>query len=132
MKSLRIVTRVLAIIPIVTGVVTLFGLQDPIYGFVGLGHVMGPPVLDSNLRFFGGVWLALGVTMMWVASDLDAHAPLFRFAWFAIFVGGIGRIISMAVVGLPPWPFVFLTVLEIVGAPLFLYWHSRVLRVEPR
>jgi len=125
MKSLRNLTRLLALIPILTGIVTLLGVQDPIYK---AALSSAPPVLDSNLRFFGGLWLALGLMLMWASSDLDQNASLFRFAWFGIFLGGIGRMISIVSVGLPPLPFVFFTILEIVGAPLFLMWHAKLLR----
>ncbi len=125
MRSLRILTRVLALIAFITGVATLAGLHDPLYASAHLG---GPAVLDSNLRFFGGIWFTLGVWLLWIASDLETHAAFFRFAWLAIFIGGVGRLISMAVVGLPPWPFVAVTMVEIVGAPVFLYWHATLLR----
>ncbi|MDD4887610.1 MAG: DUF4345 family protein, partial [Thiomonas sp.] len=48
---------VLGLIPVATGIVTMFGLSDPIYASAGI-----PPnaLLDSNLRFFGGLWLVLG------------------------------------------------------------------------
>jgi hypothetical protein len=32
----------------------------------------------------------------------------------------------MALAGNPPAPFVFFTLLEIVGAPLFIYWQHQV------
>jgi len=31
----------------------------------------------------------------------------------------------MALAGTPPAPFVFFTLLEIVGAPFFIYWQHR-------
>ncbi|NJM44340.1 MAG: DUF4345 family protein, partial [Brachymonas sp.] len=46
--------------------------------------------------------------------------------WSMIFIGGIGRILSLAMVGTPALPFGAVvwavTVLEIVGAPLFVWW----------
>jgi len=43
-----------------------------------------------------------------------------------IFLGGIGRLISMAALATPPAPFIGFTLLEIVGAPLFVWWQSRL------
>jgi hypothetical protein len=37
-----------------------------------------------------------------------------------IFCGGVGRLISLLFVGMPPAPFVGFIILEIVGAPLFI------------
>ena len=123
MAPLRIFTVLLALIPIATGAVSLLGLSDPLYSSAQLTIL---PVLDSNLRFLGGVWCALGFALLWSAFDLAKRWPIFRTVWMAIFVGGLGRVLSMVFVGLPPLPFVFFTVLEIAGAPLFLYWHSKV------
>ena len=49
----------------------------------------------------------------------------------AIFIGGLGRLLSMLVVGWPPAPLIAFTVLEIVGAPLFVAWHARVVNPLP-
>jgi hypothetical protein len=43
-----------------------------------------------------------------------------------IFIGGIGRLISMLLVALPPAPFIGFTALEIFGAPLFVLWQARL------
>jgi hypothetical protein len=45
-----------------------------------------------------------------------------------IFIGGIGRLLSMIMLAWPPIPFVAFTAIEIVGAPLFIWWQSRVAR----
>jgi hypothetical protein len=42
-----------------------------------------------------------------------------------VFVGGIGRAISMFIVGMPPAPFIGFTVLELVGMPLLTWWQTR-------
>jgi hypothetical protein len=46
--------------------------------------------------------------------------------WGAVFLGGVGRALSMAFVGLPPAPFIGFTVLELIGAPAFIAWQRRV------
>jgi hypothetical protein len=45
-----------------------------------------------------------------------------------IFLGGIGRLLSMIFLGLPPLPFIAFTALEIIGAPFFIWWQARVAR----
>ena len=122
-KPLQIVTTVLALVPIVTGVLTMLGVDDPLYRTEGLP---ASPLLDSNLRFFGGVWLGLGLAVLWMIPSIERQTVLFRVVWGAIFLGGIGRAWSMAAVGAPPIPFIGFTVLEVVGAPLFIWWQHRV------
>jgi hypothetical protein len=122
-KSLQITTFLLGLIPLITGLVTMFGVNDPIYAG---GNVPALPLLDSNLRFFGGVWFGLGVAMLWIVPNVEIKTDMFRLIWGAIFIGGVGRVISMGVVGMPPLPFVGFTILEVIGAPLFVFWQSRV------
>jgi hypothetical protein len=124
-RALQTLTAVLALIPLVTGVLTLMGVNDPLYA----GLQLPPhPLLDTNLRFFGGVWLGLGLTVAWLVPQIERQTTLYRVLWGMIFLGGLGRLLSMASVGAPPLPFVAVTVLEIVGAPVFVLWQHRVAR----
>jgi Domain of unknown function (DUF4345) len=120
---LQIVTAVLSLIPIATGVLSLRGLKDPIYRPLALPAA---PILDSNLRFFGGVWLGVGLAMLWLVPWIEHQGVLFRALWIAIFLGGAGRVLSWRVFGAPPKPFIGFTLLELLGAPLFIYWQYRV------
>jgi hypothetical protein len=122
-RPLQLTTALLALIPVVTGVLTMLGIHDPIYASAGLPPF---PLLDSNLRFFGGIWLGLGLAMLWLVPSIERHGLLFRALWGAIFLGGVGRLLSMVSVGSPPVPFIGFTLLEIVGAPLFVYCQYRV------
>jgi hypothetical protein len=95
---LQICTAVLALVPISTGIISMRGVRDPLYRPLHLPEV---PVLDSNLRFFGGVWLGLGLALLWTVPAIEQHGTLSR-------------------------PFIGFTLLEIVGAPFFIYWQSWV------
>jgi uncharacterized protein YjeT (DUF2065 family) len=122
-KILQIVTAILAIVPLITGIITMLGIHDPLYASLNLPM---SPALDGNLRFFGGVWFGLGIAVLWLVPTIEKQSTLFRFIWGAIFLGGIGRMLSIVLVGPPPIPFIGFTVLEVVGAPLFVYWQYRV------
>jgi hypothetical protein len=122
-RVLQIVTAILALVPIATGVIGMLGLSDPIYAAMGLPR---NALLDSNLRFFAGFWLGLGLAMMWLVPRIETQAVLFRAIWIAIFIGGIGRLLSLFAIGPPPIPFIGFTVLEIVGAPIFVAWQASI------
>ncbi|GEC55813.1 uncharacterized protein YjeT (DUF2065 family) [Bradyrhizobium japonicum] len=122
-RALQIATALLALVPILTGIITMLGVSDPLYASSGVPTL---PVLDSNLRFFGGVWLGLGLALVWLVPRIESEGVLFRVVWGGIFLGGIGRLLSMLMVGLPPLPFVGFTALEVIGAPLFVYWQHLV------
>jgi hypothetical protein len=124
-RTLQITSGLLGVIPVVTGALTMMGLADPIYAAAGLpAHAL----LDSNLRFFGGLWLVLGLALFWLIPRIERETALFRVLWLMIFGGGVGRLLSMAFVGMPPWPFIGFTLLEIAGAPFFIVWQARLAR----
>lgn len=84
---LQICTGLLALIPIATGSVTMLGVKDPLYRPPGLPEA---PILDSNLRFFGGIWLGIGLAMLWLVPSIERQGTLFRALWVAVFLGGGG------------------------------------------
>jgi len=124
-RALQVATGLLGVIPVVTGALTMMGLGDPIYSAAGLPAYA---LLDSNLRFLGGLWLVLGLTLFWLIPRMERETALFRTLWLMIFAGGVGRLLSIAFVGSPPWPFIGFTLLEIAGAPFFIAWQTRLAR----
>ena len=121
--ALQIVMGLLGIIPIATGFLGLLGIEDPPYAAAGVPPIV---ILDSNLRFYAGVWIGLGLALYWLIPAIESQTVLFRAIWSMIFIGGIGRLLSMAMLAWPPVSFVAFTALEIVGAPLFVLWQSRI------
>src|SRR5258708_19719638 len=59
-RGLQFVTALLGTIPVVTGIITMFGLSDPIYASAS---IPANSLLDSNLPFFGGGWRGLGLAL---------------------------------------------------------------------
>jgi hypothetical protein len=122
-RRLQIATALLGAVPVTTGLISMLGLSDPLYAALNLPH---DATLDSNMRFFGGVWLGLGLSAWWLVPRIASETALFRAVWLMIFLGGIGRLVSLLAVGLPMLPFVGFAVLEIIGAPLFVWWQRAV------
>ena len=98
-RALQVNLGVLGIIPIATGLVGFLGLGDPLYVHFG---VVPNVVLDSNLRFFSGLWLGVGVTLYAILPRIEAHGVTYRALWGMIFLGGIGRLLSLLSAGRPP------------------------------
>jgi hypothetical protein len=122
-RALQITMTVLGAIPVITGILTMFGLDDPLYASA---HPSPNALLDSNLRFFGGLWLGLGLAVWWLIPSIEKRGSLFRILWGMIFIGGVGRALSMIFAGLPPAPFIGFTLLELLGAPLIILWQYRM------
>jgi hypothetical protein len=127
-RALQIVTGLLGVVPVVTGLLGLLGVKDPFYVAVGVPPIV---VLDTNLRFYSDLWLGLGLAFFWLIPTIERQTVLFRVLWGMIFIGGIGRLLSTMLLAWPPAPFVAFTALEIVGAPLFIWWQFRVSKYEP-
>jgi hypothetical protein len=121
--ALQIAMGLLGIIPIATGFFGLLGIEDPPYAAAGVPPIV---ILDSNLRFYAGVWIGLGLALYWLIPTIERQTILFRAIWGMIFIGVIGRLLSMTMLAWPPVPFVAFTAIEIAGAPLFVLWQSRI------
>jgi hypothetical protein len=122
-RALQAATFILALVPILTGLLGMLGLDDPLYASAGLPQ---DATLDSNLRFYAGAWFGLGLSAMWIIPRIEHETKLFRALWLMIFAGGIGRLLSLLLVGPPFLPFIGFTALEIIGAPLFIWWQARI------
>jgi Domain of unknown function (DUF4345) len=128
-RALQIVTGLLAIIPVATGLLGLLGVEDPVYVAVGVPRIV---LLDTNLRFFSGVWVGVGLALFWLIPQIERQTVLFRAIWVMIFIGGVGRLLSIWRVGAPPVPFIVFTGIELLGAPLFIWWQYRVSKHDLR
>jgi hypothetical protein len=126
-RNLQILMWLLVPVPVVTGLIGMMGVGDPLYAGLGL-DLPHEPTFDSNLRFLGGVWCGLGLAAAWTIPRIERETALFRTVWGAIFVGGVGRLLSIALVGAPLAPFIGFTALEIIGAPLIVLWQAKVAR----
>lgn len=127
-RNLQIATGILAAVPVITGMLGFMGLSDPLYSALNLPH---DATLDSNLRFYAGVWIGVGLAAFWLLPRIESETTLFRALWLMIFIGGLGRLLSLILSGVPFLPFVGFTVLEIVGAPFFVWWQSKIARDAP-
>lgn len=99
---------------------------------IGLLHVLfGPAIIrgsipvnatmDSEDRFFGAIFLAYGVALLWCAVDVDRKLTQVKLAALAFFAGGLARLVSMAATGLPAPFFIAMTAVELL-LPGILVW----------
>lgn len=124
-RLLQIFLVLLALIVVVLGLLGMLGVDNPLYASVELPR---SALLDTNMRFYSGLWLGLGIAVLATVRTLEKHFAIYCVLWGMIFVGGIGRLLSLLTLGLPPFPIPGFMLLEILGAPIFLYWHYRVIQ----
>lgn len=123
-RLLQIVNAIIAVLTIALAAMSMgLGANSPIYGSHPLPEI---PVLDSNLRFFGGLGLGIGLVLLWITPTIEKRTILFRSLWLCALLGGIGRLISMIIVGLPPKPIVIFTIIEVPLVPVLIYWQWKI------
>lgn len=122
-RSLQAVLGVLTIIPLVFGVLN-FWLGAAMH--MPAEHVT--PNIDSHVRFQFTWFFGLAVLFWYMIPRIEDHTTLFRIIVAVMFVGGLGRLLSISQVGMPATPIVAAMVLELL-MPLLIPWQSAVARV---
>ncbi len=66
-----------------------------------LGEPETTPRLDNIHRFMAGVYFSAGVIGLWAGITIRKHNALVFLLALTVFLGGVGRLLSMAQVGIP-------------------------------
>lgn len=77
--------------------------------------------VDSRERFYNAIFLGYGLAWIWAARQSPIPAKAVRALAGIFLLGGIGRLLSLAVHGPPQWFQIPLTVLELVLPPVY-FW----------
>jgi hypothetical protein len=89
------------------------------------GEGAWPAVMDSELRFYAVLWGAYGLLLIAVARHIEARGRWLPWLALVFFLGGIGRLLSLVLVGPPHQVFVLLMGLELVLPPVIvLVWRA--------
>lgn len=81
---------------------------------------------DSHVRFFGGVWLAIGLVFAAGAWRLQTMKPALMICCGLIFLGGLARFTAMRPEVMFGPQLVGSVAAELAGMPLLALWLSRV------
>lgn len=95
-----------------------------------IGGTAVNPTSDGEDRFYGGLFGCYGVALLWCARGVEHKQVFINVLAAALFVGGIGRLTALVIVG-PPHPFfVAMLVLELLLPPLMVLAANRVARTR--
>lgn len=112
----RVLTGLLALIGIVSGLAGVFGGVD--------GEVAS--AVDNQFRYFAGVWLAVGLGLAYCAVKIRESTELFRVMMLAVFLGGMARAIGVIGYGAETKLMVAIGIELVV--PVLLVWMQGRLR----
>lgn len=137
MRKFQLTLYVLAVIPILTGLLDLaLGLRAIESFSQGLSDTFfDDELFNAQYRFLGGVWLGIGALLYIAAKDLKKYSTMLKVVLWSVFVGGVGRAISVLQFGLPEntagASFVLGNMaIETVGMLGLLWWQSQLLKKE--
>src|SRR4051812_33187874 len=89
--------RIVQICLFIMAAIALFGgvLQ------MSLGQPDTAPRLDNVHRFLAGIYLGCGFIALWAGVTIRQQGTLIYLIALAVFIAAVGRLVSMAKVGLP-------------------------------
>lgn len=118
--GLQIVVFVLSLIP---------GFYGAVNMWAGTAQFLDPEAmnvaLDSQFRFQSGIYFGLAIMIWYAIPRIDRATALFRMIALAIFVGGLGRLLSWITVGQPDAIMTGAMFLEL-SVPLLLLWQNAI------
>ena len=102
--------RIIQICLFLLALITLYGGALQMY----LGEPETTARLDNIHRFMAGVYFSMGPLAIWAAITIRKQNELIYFLSFSVFMAGLGRIISMSIVGLPSKIFLIYLIPELI------------------
>ena len=84
--------------------------------------VVANPGLDSQNRFYGTAFALYGVLLWVCASDVTKYSTVLRCTAWMVFAGGLARLVSISLYGLPPAKVIALLLSELVIPPIIVWW----------
>lgn len=125
-RILQTILALIALVAIVTGMWSIIsGVADKSNEISINTNNSAHIIFDSNYRYYSGLWLGVGFALLWIIPTIEKQKSAFRLISCIIFIGGIGRIVSMLTLA-PPHPlFIFFTVIELLF-PLLILMQNRI------
>ena len=128
MGALKFTLRLSALVFFAVGVLHLVlgPSADALLGAALPADVLSDPVLDSQNRFYGVAFSLYGALFLVCANDLSRYAPVFHATIWFFFAGGLARLVSLLVTGIPSKFVLVLLVLELLLPPVLFSWFKAV------
>lgn len=94
-----------------------------------LAHLATVPTdLDSHFRYLSGLLFGIGLAFLTTIPAIEARGPRFRLLGCIVVIGGLGRLASLIIVGMPSEGQIFGLAMELAVVPLLMLWQGRLAR----
>ncbi len=118
--ALKYLTAIFGIICIAIALVHIAIGPSAIPGSVPVNATM-----DSEDRFYATLFLGFGAALVWCSQNLRERGGVFKALLLIFFLGGVARIVSAVLVGMPNEFFQILWALELILPPVFWLWWKK-------
>lgn len=103
----------------------------------GFGVIRGPAMLDimaaapaaAHFRYLSGLLLGIGLGFVVMLPRIEAHGGRFRLLAAIVVIGGLGRLLSVALSGVIDAVTLFALIMELAVTPALALWQWRVARL---
>jgi hypothetical protein len=128
-RAFHAVVGIVLLLPLVAGLVGAFG------GIGGMAWLFGvddelvvPPVLRNNFRAISAAFASWFPLVLWSLAAPAERAAVFRVIVGFGFVAGLARLTGWWAEGNPGPIAAAIMGIELIGMPLLLLWHARLVR----
>ena len=83
-------------------------------------------VRDSHARFYGGVYLGIGIFFILAATNVQKYRQGLALVFALIFLGGLARLTQLDLDTVLGPDLLVSTIVELVGMPLLFIWLHRL------
>ncbi|WP_445503960.1 DUF4345 domain-containing protein [Microvirga sp. G4-2] len=118
-KLLQQTVAIVATIPVATG---LYGV---LFGQALTGDAVSISA-ESHFRFLSGLLLGIGLCFWSTLPGIEDKTNRFRFLTLLVVIGGLGRLIGLALTGLPSFFMMGGLFIELIVTPVLCLWQTRV------
>jgi hypothetical protein len=123
-RGLQVVLAVLGMVAVASG---LYGMLAGPAALPGAGPV--DATVDSEYRFTNAFWFTAGLAVWWSVTRIDRATMVLRVTLGAAFLGGLARLLAVAVSGWPHPVFLGALGVELVLVPVLVLWQAKVASV---
>jgi hypothetical protein len=110
---------VVATIPVATG---LYGV---LFGQALTGDAVSISA-ESHFRYLSGLLLGIGLCFWSTLPSIEIHTGRVRLLTLLVVIGGLSRLIGLALTGLPSLFMLGGLIVELIVAPVLCLWQTRV------
>lgn len=121
-RVLQTAIALFAVVPVVAG------LAGVVRGPAMIDELAGTIAEDSHFRYLSGLLLAVGVAWWSVIPGIERRGTRTRLLAALVVCGGLARLASLVVTGIPSGPMLGALAMELAVTPAIVVWQGRVAR----